>query len=133
LIDTSLPVEPFLATNPVQKKSGIKPNLPFDGLWYGVWSDNNCTVARAKADTTAENLKRHTIPAGTYAAFTSEPGGFAGDVLSQLRDQVINSWLLDSGYEQTSEMEIELYHLWTDREMRRKNRCYELWIPIRRK
>lgn len=105
----------------------------FDGLWYGVWSDNNYTIARTKTDIAAENLERHTIPAGTYAAFTSEPGGFAGDVLSQLRDQVINSWLPDSGYERASDMEIELYHLWTDREMRRNNRYYELWIPIRRK
>ena len=105
----------------------------FDGLWYGVWSDNNYTIARTKTDIAAENLERHTIPAGTYAAFTSEPGGFAGDVLSQLLDQVINSWLPDSGYERASDMEIELYHLWTDREMRRNNRYYELWIPIRRK
>ena len=105
----------------------------FDGLWYGVWNSNNYLIARAKDNTTGDHLERHIIPAGTYAAFTSEPGGFAGDVLSQLRDQIINSWLPDSGYEQTREMEIELYHLWTDREMRRKNRYYELWIPIRRK
>lgn len=103
----------------------------FDGVWYGIWNDGNYMIARDKADTTGENLEKYIIPAGTYAAFTSEKGGYAGDELPKLHDLIFNSWLPDSGYVQADDLEIEVYHLQTNKAERRKNRYYEIWIPIK--
>lgn len=63
-------------------------------------------------------------------AFTTERGGYAGDVLPRLRDLIFNSWLPDSGYRQSADLEIEIYHLWTKREERREKRYFEIWVPI---
>lgn len=105
----------------------------FDGIWYGIWNDGNYTIARDRADTTGKNLEKHVIPAGTYAAFTTEKGGYAGDELPKLHDLIFNSWLLGSGYVQTDDIEIEVYHLQTGDAERKKNRYYEIWIPVKKK
>lgn len=102
----------------------------FDGIWYGIWKDDSYAIARDKADTTGENLQKHTIPAGTYAAFTTEPGGFAGDEIPKLHNQILEAWLPYSDYKRTADTEIEVYHLWTNREERRAKRYYEIWIPV---
>lgn len=102
----------------------------FDGVWYGIWNGGKYAIARKKELATGTNLEKLIIPAGTYAAFTTAKGGYAGDELPQLRDLIFNSWLADSGYRQKGDFELEVYHLATNREERRKNRYYEIWIPI---
>ena len=105
----------------------------FDGVWYGIWNDGNYMIARDKADTTGENLEKYVIPAGTYAAFTTVKGGYAGDELPKLHDLIFNSWLPDSDYVKTGDVEIEVYHLRTGKAERKKNRYYEIWIPVKEK
>ncbi|MBR2972952.1 MAG: AraC family transcriptional regulator [Clostridia bacterium] len=102
----------------------------FDGIWYGIWDSGRYAIARNADDTNGTNLEKLIIPAGTYAAFTTAKGGYAGDELPRLRDLIFNSWLEGSGYKQKCDFELEVYHLATDREERRKNRYYEIWIPI---
>ncbi|MBE7025108.1 MAG: AraC family transcriptional regulator [Ruminococcaceae bacterium] len=102
----------------------------FDGVWYGIWDAGKYSIARGEADVSGKNLEKRTIPAGLYAIFTTEKGGYAGDELPKLRDLIFNSWLPDSPYKQKQDFEVEVYHLCTDREERRKKRYYELWIPV---
>ncbi len=105
----------------------------YDGVWYGIWNNGTYTISREKKDTAFNNLERHIIPAGKYAAFTTERGGYAGDVLPKLRDLIFNSWLPSSDYVQAYDYELEIYHLATNREERRKNRYYEILIPVKKK
>ena len=114
-------------------------NLPkqicsgYDGEWYGVWNKNSYSIARAKADCENNNLSMITIPKGRYAVFTTEKGGYAGDVLPKLHNDIFNLWLANSDYEIAFDLEIEVYHLDTNRETRRKNRFYEIRVPIKDK
>ena len=105
----------------------------FDGVWYGLWDGGNYMIARNKADTTGTNLEKYVIPAGTYAAFTTEKGGYAGEELPKLHDLIFNSWLPDSGYVQAEDREIEVYHLRTGDAERKKDRYYEIWMPVKEK
>lgn len=105
----------------------------YDGIWYGIWSNNKYLIAREKEDAKNDNLERYIIPAGTYAVFKTERGGFAWEELPKLRDLIFDSWLPNSEYKQTSDFEMEVYHLWTNREERKKNRYYEIWISIEKK
>lgn len=75
----------------------------------------------------------HIIPAGKYAVFTTEKGGYAGDELPKLRDLIFNSWMPGSEYRQKSDFELEVYHLWTNRTERREKRYYEIWVPVENK
>lgn len=104
----------------------------YDGIWYGIWREGRYAIARAADDASGENLEEYLIPAENYAVFVTERGGFAGDELPKLRELIFESWLPDSGYEQAGDLEVEIYHLCTDRELRRKNRYYEIWIPVRK-
>lgn len=104
----------------------------YDGVWYGIWNDGKYMIARAKKDTKRDALDQHTIPAGTYAAFKTERGGLAWEEFPKLFELVFDSWLPSSGYMQNGDMIIEVYHLWTDREMRNKNRYYEIWLPVKK-
>lgn len=99
----------------------------------GIWDNGNYMIARDKSDTIRENLKKYKIPAGKYAAFTTDKGGYAGDELPKLHDLIFNSWLPDSGYIPLSDLEMEIYHLQTDKSERQKNRYYEIWIPVKEK
>lgn len=106
----------------------------YDGVWYGVWQDGSYMIARTKENVTAAvPLDRKRIPAGTYAAFTSEKGGFAGEEIPKLFDLIFGSWLPASEYRQKGDRIIEVLHLWTKRELRRENRYYEVWVPVERK
>lgn len=102
----------------------------YDGIWYGVWDNGNYSIARNEADVEYNNLQRITIPSGKYAVFTTEKGGYAGTELPRLHDLIFNSWLPNSNYKIKKEYIVEVYHLATDRVERRKNRYYEMWIPI---
>lgn len=76
-------------------------------------------------------LEEFTIPAGKYAVFTTGCGGFAGDELPHLREQIFDAWLADSGYIQMRDYEVEVYHLFMKAE--KQKRYYEIWVPIERR
>ncbi|MEA4890351.1 MAG: GyrI-like domain-containing protein [Clostridiaceae bacterium] len=105
-----------------------KVNTVIPGVWYGIWNNGVYSIARRQGETEGKGLKSIVIPSGQYAAFTSDFGGFAGDVLPKLREQIFDSWLADSGYKQAVDYEIEVYHLFPKSE--KYKRQYEIWIPI---
>lgn len=107
-----------------------KGSTELDGVWYGVWQDGKYMIARERSDIKADGLETRVLPAGTYAAFKTERGGNAWDEFPKLFEQIFDSWLPSSGYKLKSDLAIEILHLWTDREVRRKNRWYEVWIPV---
>ena len=105
-------------------------NHAYDGIWYGVWSGGKYMIAREKEYAKTEHLEKYIIPAGRYAAFTTKKGTLAWEELPKLLDLIMESWLPSSGYSLRSDDIIETYHLWTNHDMRKKNRYYEIWIPI---
>lgn len=105
----------------------------YDGIWYGIWQDGKYMIARDQADTKTDSLEVRTIPAGTYATFKTECGGLAWEEFPKLFGQIFDSWVPSSEYRQTSDLAIEVLHLWTDQEKRRKNRYFEVWIPVEQK
>jgi len=108
-------------------------NHSYDGVWYGIWQNGRYTIARAASDTQSTALEKSSLPSGTYAAITSEPGGLAWEELPRLFELIFDSWLPGSDYRQKGDMVIELEHLWTDRDERIKKRYYEIWIPVEKK
>lgn len=102
----------------------------YDGIWYGIFNNGEYSIARSKADIEYDNLEKITIPSDKYAVFTTEKGGYAGTELPKLHDLIFNSWLKSTDYKIKKEYIIEVYHLATDKAERRKNRYYEMWIPI---
>lgn len=105
-------------------------NTAYDGIWYGIWQDGKYMIAREKADTKNDSLERLTLPAGTYAAFKTECGGIAWEEFPRLFELIFDSWLPASEYQQKCDLAIEVLHLWTDHDLRQKNRYYEVWIPV---
>ena len=77
-------------------------------------------------------FKMHIIPSGTYAAFKTKRGGLAWEEFPRFFELIFDSWLPSSEYKQKVNLIVEIYHLWTDYDMRNKNRYYEVWIPIER-
>ena len=108
-------------------------NRAYDGVWNGLWQNGKYMIARAATDITNTTLEKTIIPTGTYAAFTTEPGGLAWVDLPKLTDLVFDSWLPSSEYRQKGDLIIEVEHLWTDYTERNKKRYYELWIPVEKK
>ncbi len=108
-------------------------NHSYDGMWYGIWQGGNYTIARAKSDTKNDKLEEHIIPSGTYAAFKTECGGLAWEEFPKLFELIFDSWLPNSEYKQKGDIIIEVLHLWTDHDMRSKNKYYEVWIPVEKK
>ena len=107
-------------------------NTSYDGIWYGIWRNGKYMIAREKADISNVNasLDLCKLSAGTYAAFQTECGGLAWEELPKLFDLIFDSWLPSSEYRLKNDDIIEIYHLWTDHDMRNKNRYYEVWIPV---
>ena len=101
-----------------------------DGIWYGVWQDGMYMIARSPKNTSGQGLKSCILPAGTYAAFETERGVLGAEVLPKLTELILDAWLPSSGYRQKNDLIIEVHHLWTEPEDRRKKRYYEVWIPI---
>ena len=58
-----------------------------EGVWYGIWDKGTYSIAK-QADEVFEkpSLTDITIPSGKYAVFSTDFGGFAGDVLPKLRE-----------------------------------------------
>lgn len=102
----------------------------YDGIWYGIFENGKYSIARKKEDVEFNGLEKIKIKSGKYAVFTTDKGGYAGDKLSKMHDLIFNSWLKDTQYNIKREYIIEVFHLATDREKRRKNRYYEIYIPI---
>ncbi len=102
----------------------------YDGVWYGLWRDGRYMIARGGERVNKDGLEQQTIQPGKYAAFTTEKGALAWEALPKLWELIFDSWLPDSGYALRNDEVIEIYHLWTDRELRRKNRYYEIWVPV---
>ena len=100
-----------------------------EGVWYGIWDKGTYSIAK-QADEVFEkpSLTDITIPSGKYAVFSTDFGGFAGDVLPKLREQIFDCWLPDSGYKQTSAYEVEVYYLYPKDEKHKRH--YEIWVPI---
>ena len=108
-------------------------NTALDGVWFGVWQNGRYMIARKRDDVKTTQLERKIIPAGTYAAFTSERGGLAGVEIPKLFELIFDSWLPASEYKLRDDIIIEVLHLLTRRELRQQNRYYEVWIPIVKK
>lgn len=108
----------------------------YDGKWYGIWHSNKYLIGREKIDCrsdTFNSLEKEIIPSEKYAVFTTELGGYAGYELPKLHKLIFEAWLPNSKYVRNGNIEIEVYHLCTDRAERRKKRYYEIWIPVMEK
>lgn len=105
-----------------------------DGIWYGIWQgEKSYMIARNKADCRNAQLECFTLPGGTYAVFRTEKGGNAWEEFPRLRDLIFNGWLPTSGYQTKNNLIVEVLHLWVEREKRRKERYYEIYLPIEKK
>jgi len=102
----------------------------YDGLWYGVWKNGRYMIAR---DAEKEGLEKIILPAGAYAAFQTEKGGLAWEEFPRLFELIFDCWLPTSGYRQKGDWIVEISHLWTDHEARKKNRYYEVWVPVEKR
>lgn len=116
------------------KICGGKWNEPgstiYDGVWFGIWQDGKYMIAREAKDAQNHDLESRVIPAGTYAAFTTEKGTLAWEEFPRLFELIFDSWLPSSEYKLKSDLAIEVLHLWTDYDLRKKNKYYEVWIPV---
>jgi len=108
-------------------------NRAYDGVWYGIWQNGSYRIARQRADVKSDAFPTTTLPAGTYAAFRTPPGGLAWEEFPKLFTLIFDSWLPSSGYCQKGDLAIEVLHLWTDHDRRQKERYFEVWIPVERK
>ena len=54
----------------------IHPEIP--GVWFGIWDAGTYWIAKAETEPRTDNTQTFEIPAGTYAMFYTEHGGFAG-------------------------------------------------------
>ena len=102
----------------------------YDGIWYGIFENGKYSIARKKEDVGLDGLEKIKIKSGKYAVFITDKGGYAGDELSKTHDLIFNSWVKDTQYNIKREYIIEVFHLATDKAKRRKNRYYEIYIPI---
>jgi len=107
-------------------------NTAYDGVWYGIWQDGKYMIARERKDVRTDRLEAGKLPAGTYAAFRTERGGLAWEEFPKLFGLIFDSWLPSSGYRLKGDLAVEVLHLWTDHDLRQKNRYYEVWIPVER-
>ena len=100
------------------------------GTWYGIWDAGRYWIAKAEGEADQAQTEKCKIPAGTYAVFSTEYGGYAGAEIPKLRELIFDSWLPDSGYVQTCDYEVEVYYLSPKSE--KAKRHYEIWIPVKR-
>ena len=99
-----------------------------EGVWYGIWDNGVYSIAKKANEINNPNLESIKISSGKYAVFSTDFGGFAGDVLPKLRESIFDCWLPDSRYEQESDYEVEVYYLYPKNEKHKRH--YEIWIPI---
>ena len=99
-----------------------------EGVWYGIWDKGTYSIAKKADEIDTLSLTNITISSGKYAIFSTDFGGFAGDVLPKLRVQIFDCWLPDSSYKQTYDYEVEVYCLYPKNEKHKRH--YEIWVPI---
>lgn len=101
-----------------------------EGVCYGIWDKGTYSIAK-EANEVSDNhyITGITIPSGRYTVFSTDFGGFAGDVLPKLREQIFDCWLPDSDYKQSDDCEVEVYYLYPKTEKHKRH--YEIWIPIK--
>ena len=103
----------------------------YPGTWFGIWDAGTYSVAREAQDIDGTGpLEDTAIPGGTYAVFRTGYGCYAGDELPRLRAQIFEAWLGGSGFRQTRDYEVEVYHLMPKAE--KAKRYYEIWVPVER-
>lgn len=102
-------------------------NTTYDGEWFGIWDNGGYMIARKSKN---DDLEEYIIPAGKYAAFMTERGGNAWEELPKLSELIYESWLPDSEYVLKSDMMLEIMHLWADHDKRKRERYYEILIPV---
>ena len=107
-----------------------KENVSYNGKWYGIWKNGRYMIAREEKAVKSTDFESFVIPADTYVVFETERGGYAGAELPRLFELIFDSWLPTSKYKLKSDLIIEVYHLWTNREERKKKRYYEVWLPV---
>ena len=107
-----------------------EPGSSRDGVWYGVWQDGRYMIARETEDAGNRAPERRILPAGLYAAFATDRGSLAWEEFPKLFDLIFGSWLPDSGFRRRGDLIVEVYHLLTDHDLRRKHRRYEVWLPV---
>ena len=83
-----------------------------EGVWYGIWDKGTYSIAKKADEIDNPSLTSITISSGKYAVFSTDSGGFAGDVLPKLREQIFDCWLPNSSYKQTDDYEVEVYYLY---------------------
>ena len=102
----------------------------YDGEWYGIWRDGAYMIAREPGIVKDGESERRVIPAGTYAVFRTGKGVRAWEEFPRLFEEIFEAWLPTSGYRQAGELIVERLHLFTEHEVRRRERFYEAMIPI---
>jgi len=103
----------------------------FDGEWYGIWHEGRYMIARTEDNTAdPDTLESAVLPAGRYAVFRTDPGGLAWEEFPRLFELIFQVWLPSSGYRLKSDRIVEVFHLWTDHGLRKKNRYYEVMVPV---
>ncbi len=107
-------------------------SVAYDGVWYGLWRDGAYTIARQKEDVKTAP-EETTLAPGLYAAFSTPPGGLAWEELPKLFEEIFEAWLPASGYALRGGDIVEVYHLWTDHDERKKKRWYEVWVQVEQK
>ena len=108
-------------------------NNSYDGTWYGIWRNGRYAIARTSREVSDKSLEKIAINPGTYASFQTEKGGMAWEELPKLFSLIFESWLPTSDYIHSGDDIIEVYHLWADYDRRKKERYYEVWIPVTKK
>ena len=66
------------------------------------------------------------IPAATWAMFTGKDEG-----LDALYTRIFSEWLPSSGYEQSAQRTVEIYHM--DASAKGNDFTFEIWIPVSKK
>lgn len=79
-------------------------------------------------DPYANEFEDLVIPAHTYAVFETERCRYPTTVFLNLRKRIVTDWLPGSGYRFADAPELVMAH-WFEGD-RKKERYYELWIPI---
>lgn len=108
-------------------------NTAYDGVWYGLWREGRYMIGRSADDAQGDGLEQQEIPAGMYAVFITKKGENAWEAIPALWTEIFDSWLPSSGYRLRSGDVVEAYHLWTDHDRRKKERYYEIRIPVEKK
>jgi len=116
-------------------QSGAVPNIlalndiaPFGLLGVSTCmngEDLDYYIASATKKEAPKNMESYTVPAGTWAVFTSI--GAMPYAIQNLQKRIINEWLPTSGYEYANAPDIEVYF---DGDQQADDYRCEVWLPV---